>query len=109
MEKLTEGFYQFAFYVPESHLNEVKEALFAIGVGVQGNYDKACWQCLGQGQFRPSETANPTIGNQGALCYVPEYKVEMLCKAVLIEQAIKQLQASHPYEEPAYSVIRLGL
>ncbi|GGI77119.1 NGG1p interacting factor NIF3 [Legionella impletisoli] len=99
--------YRLSFYVPESHIEEVKNALFNIGAGKQGDYDLACWQCLGQGQFRPLVGANPAIGESGELTYVSEYKVEMLCPDKLIRQAIETLKQAHPYEEPAYSVVKL--
>lgn len=101
--------YQLQFYVPESHLEEVKQALFSMGAGRQGEYDMACWQTLGQGQFRPLSGANPTIGESDQLTFVPEYKVEMLCANHLINQAITVLKQTHPYEEPAYHAILLEL
>lgn len=100
-------YYQLSFYVPDSHLEEVKNALFDIGVGRQGEYDQTCWQCSGQGQFRPLANSNPAIGLHEELTFVPEYKVEMLCSEELIEIAVKTLKDLHPYEEPAYNVIKL--
>ena len=38
----------------------------------------------------------------------PEYKVEIYCRDEVIEKAIKALISTHPYEEPAYDVIRLS-
>jgi len=99
--------YKLEFYVPDSHVDAVKDALFSIGAGKQGEYDETCWQCLGQGQFRPQANANPTIGQHGQLTVVNEYKVEVLCSAELIHLAVLKLKESHPYEEPAYNVIRL--
>lgn len=108
MEKLASAaYYKIIFYVPESHLDLVKQALFDTGAGRQGDYDQTCWQCLGQGQFRPLAGANPTIGTLQKLTFVPEYKVEMLCSADFLTQAIQALKTSHPYEEPAFDVIRL--
>ena len=45
--------YKLSFYVPEIALDEVKSALFDVGVGRIGNYDCCCWQVKGEGQFRP--------------------------------------------------------
>ena len=39
------------FYVPESHLEPVKQAVFEAGAGRIGDYDSCCWQIAGQGQF----------------------------------------------------------
>lgn len=99
--------YKLCFYVPETHLELVKEAVFATGAGRIGDYDSCCWQTLGQGQFRPLEGSNPFLGQQGWVEQVSEYKVEMVCEEHLIEAAIAALVESHPYEEPAYDVILL--
>lgn len=100
-------YYQLTFYVPETHLEIVKNALFAIGAGKIGDYDNACWQCLGKGQFRPLPGANPASGKHDVITYVTEYKVEMLCDVDLIHDAVHQLKESHPYEEPAYAVAKI--
>jgi hypothetical protein len=105
MEKLI--YYSLSFYVPDSHLELVKQALFDIGAGKQGNYENACWQCPGQGQFRPLQAANPAIGESGKISYVSEYKVEILCTSENIKQAVNTLKTTHPYEAPAYCVIKI--
>ena len=38
---------------------------------------------------------------------VAEYKVEMICSKDKLPQVIAALKAAHPYEEPAYVVIKL--
>lgn len=99
--------YKLCFFVPESHLETVKEALFERGVGRIGNYDRCCWQTAGQGQFRALEGSSPCLGRQGELERVVEFKVEMVCRDELIAEAVTALKASHPFEEPAYDVFRL--
>ncbi|HHT36358.1 MAG: NGG1p interacting factor NIF3 [Candidatus Wallacebacter cryptica] len=99
--------YQLAFYVPVENVEEVKAALFAKGAGRYENYDCCCWQVLGEGQFRPLQGADPHIGKVGQVEKVPEYKVEMICTADIIEEVIAELIKVHPYEEPAYTVIKL--
>lgn len=95
------------FYVPESHLESVKQAVFEAGAGRIGNYDQCCWQNAGQGQFRPLDDSNPFLGVPGQLEKVLEYKVEMICEASVIDSVIKALRAAHPYEEPAFQVVRI--
>ena len=99
--------YKLCFYVPETHLEQVKAAVFQAGAGRIGNYDCCAWQTLGQGQFRPSEQANPFIGESGELETVPEYKVELVCADEFISAAMNALKQSHPYEEPACDVVKL--
>ena len=99
--------YKLGFYVPDSHLEVVKAALFAAGAGTIGNYDSCCWQVLGRGQFRPLAGSNPHLGQQGMVEQVPEWRVEMVVPDALLKAVIAALRASHPYEEPAFDVVAL--
>lgn len=99
--------HKITFYVPETHLESVKAALFAAGAGRIGQYDSCAWQVKGKGQFRPLAGANPFLGQVGAVEVVAEYKVELVCADDCIQAAIAALRAAHPYEEPAYDVVKL--
>lgn len=94
------------FYVPESHLEQVKQALFEAGAGRVGDYECCAWQTLGQGQFKPLAGSTPFLGKQDELEKTPEYKVELVCEEALIKQAVTALKSAHPYEEVAFSIIR---
>ena len=96
--------HKLCFYVPESHLERVKQALFASGAGRIGDYDHCCWQVLGQGQFRPLPGSDPFIGSEGAEQKVPEYKVELVVADELVEPALVALRQAHPYQEPAFDL-----
>lgn len=100
--------YQLNVFVPESHLEPLKQALFDAGAGRIGDYEHCCWQTLGQGQFRPLAGANPAIGEIGEVEQVEEYKVELVVAAELIGAVVAALKAAHPYETPAYQVWRLA-
>ncbi len=99
--------YKLIVFVPESHTEAVKAALFAAGAGRQGDYDCCAWQTLGMGQFRPLAGSKPFIGDQGKVESVAEYRIEMLCDAECLKRAVAALRASHPYEEPAFELIQL--
>lgn len=99
--------YKLSFFVPESHVEEVKQAVFLTGAGRIGDYDQCCWQTLGAGQFRPLSGSQPFIGEQGEVTRVAELKVELVCADEYICAAVVALKAAHPYEEPAYEVMRL--
>jgi len=99
--------YKLSFFVPRTHLEQVKSAVFLTGAGKLGDYRECCWQSLGQGQFRPLSNSDPFIGAAGKLEYVEEYKVELVCKDELIKVAVEALKREHPYEEPAYDVVKL--
>ena len=94
-------------YIPESHVETVKTALFEAGAGRIGNYEHCAWQVLGQGQFRPLAGSQPFIGTQDSLETVAEYRVEMVCADQFIARVIDALRQAHPYEEPAFDVIRV--
>ena len=96
--------YKMCFYVPASHLESVKAAIFATGAGQIGNYDSCCWQTAGKGQFRPLEGSDPYLGQQGEVEFVEEFKVELVCSEATVASAVDALRAAHPYEEPAYQV-----
>lgn len=95
---------KFCFYVPESHLASVKAAIFAAGAGVVGDYSQCCWQVVGTGQFFADTSANPSVGKSAEFTELDEYKVEVLCKRDSIKDVVASLIASHPYEEPVYTL-----
>ncbi|HVV69867.1 MAG TPA: NGG1p interacting factor NIF3 [Gammaproteobacteria bacterium] len=96
------------FYVPKSHLDSVKAALFAQGAGRIGNYEHCAWQVLGVGQFRPLKNSKPFLGESGKLAKIAEYKVEMVCEDDCVAAVIAALQNAHPYEQPAYVIFKVS-
>jgi hypothetical protein len=99
--------YLLTFYVPEEHLELVKAALFRKGAGKYGNYDCCSWEVAGMGQFRPLRNSTPYIGKENEITRLREYKVEMICVASCINEVLQEFKDVHPYEEPAYNVIKL--
>lgn len=102
--------YKLIFYVPHSHLETCKEAVFAAGGGVfpGAKYTKCCFQMPGQGQFLPGNDANPALGAVGALEYVEEMRVEVMCvgRSIMLK-GVEELVKAHPYEEVAYEVYKM--
>lgn len=99
--------YKLVFFVPDSHVEEVKEAIFATGAGKIGNYSHCSWQTLGQGQFKPLQGSNPFSGIQGNLSRCEEWRVELVLEKSLAKAAITALKKAHPYETPAFDLIEL--
>ncbi|KAI0147709.1 GTP cyclohydrolase 1 type 2/Nif3 [Xylariaceae sp. FL1272] len=100
--------FRLIFNVPTSGVTACKAAIFSAGAGRQGNYSECCWTATGKGQFRPTEGANPAIGQVGALEVVEEVRVETLCVGEdTAKKVVAALKSAHPYEEPSYSVYRL--
>ena len=99
--------YKLAFFVPASHVDVVKAAVFAAGGGRIGDYDHCAWQTLGQGQFRPLDGSQPFLGQTGQVEVVEEWKVELVVADDLIAPVVAALRLSHPYETSAFEVLRL--
>ncbi len=99
--------YKFCFFVPPEHAEQVKQAVFSAGAGKLGAYQECCWQALGTGQFRPGANSQPFVGSVNQLEYVEELKVEMVCAPEYMQQVLQAFKTAHPYEEPAYEIIRL--
>ena len=100
--------HKLCFFVPESHLQAVKQAVFSAGGGRHSAYDSCCWQTLGHGQFRPLADSQPFVGEAGQLEQMPEWKVEMVVADEWLQAVIAALKQSHPYETPAFDVWRLS-
>ncbi|MBC3467748.1 NGG1p interacting factor NIF3 [uncultured Pseudomonas sp.] len=96
--------HKLAFFVPASHVEVVKAAVFAAGGGRIGDYDHCAWQTLGQGQFRPLDGSQPFLGQVGQVEVVEEWKVELVVADERVRQVVAALKQSHPYETPAYEV-----
>ncbi|MCM5529037.1 Nif3-like dinuclear metal center hexameric protein [Parasegetibacter sp. NRK P23] len=94
-------------YVPASHLEQVRVALFNAGAGTIGLYDECSFQAPGEGTFRAMDGANPFLGEKGARHLEQEHKLEVLFESWKEGAVLKALRAAHPYEEVAYEVVRL--
>lgn len=99
--------HKLCIFVPETHAEALKNALFAAGAGRIGNYEHCSFETSGIGQFRPLQGAQPFLGNIGGLERVKEKKIEMVCEDHLIKEIITALKKNHPYETPAYDIIKL--
>jgi hypothetical protein len=93
--------------VPEDARDATRDAVFASGGGVIGDYERCSWYTLGTGSFRPGEGADPAIGAVGEDEHVTEYRVEIVVPAERLEAALAALREAHPYEEVAVDVYPL--
>lgn len=94
-------------FIPQGYVDQVREELAKIGVGVIGNYDHCLAITQVTGYFRPLEGADPFTGTVGEVSMVTEYKLEVNCRCGLIKEALKAIKESHPYEEPLINIIPL--
>lgn len=99
--------FKIAFFVPVDHAATVKEAMFRAGGGKIGDYECCSFETLGIGQFRPLKGSNPFVGHVGEIEKVDELKVEMVCEDQFLRAVITAMKENHPYEMPAYDIIKL--
>ena len=99
--------YKIGFYVPTDFAQVVKEAMFDAGAGRIGSYCRCSWQTLGQGQFQALPGSEPFVGAIGELHVEAELRVEMICSDDVVPAVLEALRTNHPYETPAYDVIKL--
>lgn len=94
-------------YVPATHADSVRESLFAAGAGNIGNYDSCSFNIDGTGTFRGNENSNPFLGKKGELSKEQEVRIEVIFEGYKESEILKNLLASHPYEEVAFDVYPL--
>lgn len=100
-------FLKLVTFVPESHLEPVREALAEAGAGHIGEYAACTFSAPGIGTFLPGPAATPFIGQPGRLETVSEYRLETIVPEWRQQAVRAALIASHPYEEVAYDWFRL--
>lgn len=103
-----EALYKVAVYVPVSHEEAVRNALFNAGAGHIGNYSSCSFNIYGKGTFIPLEGTSPYIGKRGKLEKVDEVKIETIVKKEDLERVIDSMLKAHPYEEAAYDIYELN-
>ena len=94
-------------FVPESHAEYVRNALFNAGAGNIGNYDSCSFNLHGEGTFRANELASPFVGDVGKLHFEKEVRIEAVLPKFRQADVLRALLSVHPYEEPAYDFYSL--
>lgn len=95
-------------YVPASHSEKLREALFAAGCGATLRYDSCSYSLNGgTGTFRPLDDARPYAGYIGEMYSSEETRLEMILPRCRRGDALKAIYSAHPYEEPAYEFTSL--
>jgi dinuclear metal center YbgI/SA1388 family protein len=94
-------------YVPEGHVDAVREAICDAGAGQIGQYRDCTFGVTGTGTFRPEEGASPYIGSAGILERVAEVRLETVLPRAALGPVLAAMLAAHPYEEVAYDLFPL--
>ena len=94
-------------YVPVSHADEVRNALFNAGAGNIGNYSETSFNADGTGTFKGNEQSTPYVGGPGKRHLENEVRIETVYPAILESKILMALVLAHPYEEVAYDLYQL--
>lgn len=94
-------------YVPETHTELLKQALFEAGAGEIGKYGECSFTMKGVGTYKPLEGSNPFEGTQDKRSEVQEDRVEVLVSTHKMNKVLQAMFDAHPYEEVAYELVKL--
>jgi len=95
-------------FVPVSHLENLRSAIFVAGAGNIGKYSDCSFSAEGTGTFKAAEGANPFVGEIGKLHEEKEFRLEAVFPSYLLTKVLTAMHENHPYEEVAYDVVGLS-
>ncbi len=107
VENLQKQNYKLIVFVPADSLEKVADAVFKAGAGWIGNYSHCSFRSSGTGTFLPLEGSRPAIGKKGRLEKVDEIRFESIVPAEKVADVVEAMRSVHPYEIPAFDVIKL--
>jgi dinuclear metal center YbgI/SA1388 family protein len=99
--------YKLVVFVPAESLARVSNAVFAAGAGAIGNYSDCGFGTDGTGTFLPLDGSMPSIGKKGKLEKVLEIRFETIVPAEKLDKVVTAMRKAHPYETPAFDIIKL--
>jgi dinuclear metal center YbgI/SA1388 family protein len=94
-------------YVPLSHADAVRNALFKAGAGQVGDYSECSFNTNGTGTFKGGQDTSPYVGQPGEQHQEAETRIETIYPAHLESKILMALFLNHPYEEVAYDLYTL--
>jgi dinuclear metal center YbgI/SA1388 family protein len=98
--------YKVVTFIPLKHVTPVAQAMYEAGAGRIGHYAQCGFQTEGTGTFLPLDQANPFVGQSGKLEQLQEIRLETVVQADRVQAVIAALRSAHPYETPAFDVLR---
>jgi len=107
LQSIENQLFKLVVYVPLSHIEEIKNAIFEAGAGHVGNYDQCSFSAEGKGSFRALDGAQPFVGNINQQHIEEEYRFETVFPSHIKGAVIQAMKNAHPYEEVAYDIFAL--
>lgn len=95
-------------FVPAEHVDAVSRAVFDAGAGRIGKYSSCSFRAPGTGTFFGEAGASPVVGRAGQLEQAAELRLETVVPIDRVADVVRALRATHPYEEPAFDLVRLA-
>lgn len=105
---MVEPLYKLEIFVPESHFEGVRQALWSADAGHIGGYDRCLSWSRVNSCWRPLAGTRPFDGTPGALSQGEELKVEVCCRGDRLAETLEAVKRAHPYEEPVINVLPLA-
>ncbi len=101
------GLRKLTVFVPETHLERLRQAIAAAGAGRIGRYSECSFAAHGEGTFRPLQGATPFLGSVDKRAFVEEARLEAVYAPYREQAILAAMRAVHPYEEIAYDILAL--
>lgn len=105
----TDKLYKLAVFVPRTHAEAVRDAMFRAGGGWIGNYSHCSFNVEGIGTFMPRDGSEPYIGQTGKLERAEETRIEIIVPDSVRKAVVQAMLKAHPYEEVAYDLYSVDL
>lgn len=99
--------YKITVFVPKENADDLRKVLGESGAGTLGEYSFCSFSINGTGRFKPSDNANPHIGEPGVIEAVEEERIEVVCDSSNAKQIVERMKSAHPYEEVAFDIVGL--
>jgi len=100
--------YKLVWFVPREALDVTREAVFAAGAGVIGEYTHCSFYTEGTGTFLGGPGTSPSVGRAGREERVAELRVETIVPPERVDAVVAALRDAHPYEEVAFDLYPLA-
>ncbi|MDO8641652.1 MAG: YqfO family protein [Nitrosarchaeum sp.] len=94
-------------FVPKTHTDIVRQAMGDAGAGKIGDYSHCSYSVDGFGRYKPTDGANPFIGEVGKFEEVLEERIECVCEREKAKNVIEAMRKVHPYDEVAFDIYPL--